>query len=106
MGVDEMGKCQCCGNDQEISDEGMDEIIIMLMMHFPKVRGLSFKNESQVVQVFEALTCLDCEDMRSGVCRGDGLRGWEVCGCMEMKTKSSEGGTFGELPLLKNTVGN
>lgn len=54
-------------------DRRLQEVVYeMFVTHFGQIRG------SDV----DGLCCGDCEDRRVGVCRGEGLHGWDIFDCM------------------------
>lgn len=63
-----------------------DQVGILLMMHFPHAEPSGKDNP------FTDLCCEDCEDLRQGVCRGEGRKGWSVVKCMESKARNGEVG--------------
>ena len=59
-----------------------DQVGILLMLHFPDSEP-SGKDDP-----FTDLCCEDCEDLRQGLCGGQGRKGWSVVKCMEGKARN------------------
>lgn len=74
----------------------MDQITVALLMHFPVMRT-RFKSQEEIAATVESLTCFDCEDLKAGVCEGEGLCGNQCLDCMADKVMVDfcESGTIG-----------
>ena len=77
--------------------EAEDELLRVLVMHFPYLVGALGLSERQWMKRMKRLECRNCEDFKAQVCEGQGLKGHEVVECMAGKTFAEEG-YFGECP--------
>lgn len=71
--------------------EAEDELLRVLVTHFPYLAGDLGLCERQWMKRMERLECRKCEDFKAKVCKGENLKGHEVVECMAGKTFAEEG---------------
>lgn len=73
-----MGKKRIRREKKAFQPKMVDHLAMITIMHFPHATS------------FDDLHCVDCEDVKAGVCEGNGLRGLDVLDCMSRKVMSGE----------------
>ncbi len=70
--------------EKMMTEWDVDCAMILLFMYFPKIGEMVERNEKTetVMAMIESLSCLDCENLRRGLCKSRGRVGFEILDCV------------------------